>query len=389
MFRGGCTLESAEAVCDADLDTLASLLDKSLVRRRTGRLGEERFWMLETIREFARRATRGLRRSRELRRRHAERMLEIATEAHLSEDDDEPFDLPAGIAERDDFRAALDWAATSDPELGLELAIALENLWAAHAPAEGARRTSELLDRAGDLPVRLRARALRVLAGAANLAGDPNARRLHEQSLELFRELGDERSIAQLLHRLASEALDDDPALARRYLDESVAISQGRYPLVDCINVYIEAQLALQAGDLAMAMELTKRSEALAAQMGFDWWRAVQLNLLAKMAAQNGIYDEAERAARAALRLEREQENRLYAVHSLAYLARALFARGELELAGTLWGSVEDEVDHDRAPELVAARRARVHVRARARATRRLLGCRRDGSRGASSQTVP
>ena len=32
---------------------LASLLDKSLLRRRTGRLGEERYWMLETIREFA------------------------------------------------------------------------------------------------------------------------------------------------------------------------------------------------------------------------------------------------------------------------------------------------------------------------------------------------
>src|SRR3954470_19342286 len=53
VFRGGCTLETAELVCDSDLDTLASLLDKSLLRRRTGRLGEERYWMLETIREFA------------------------------------------------------------------------------------------------------------------------------------------------------------------------------------------------------------------------------------------------------------------------------------------------------------------------------------------------
>ena len=43
--------ESSSA--SADLDTLASLLDKSLLRRRTGRLGEERYWMLETIREFA------------------------------------------------------------------------------------------------------------------------------------------------------------------------------------------------------------------------------------------------------------------------------------------------------------------------------------------------
>ena len=54
VFRGGATLENAEQVCGADLDTLASLLDKSLVRRRTDADGEERFWMLETIREFAR-----------------------------------------------------------------------------------------------------------------------------------------------------------------------------------------------------------------------------------------------------------------------------------------------------------------------------------------------
>ena len=48
VFAGGGTLDAVEAVCAADLDVLASLLDKSLVRR-TG----ERVWMLETIREFA------------------------------------------------------------------------------------------------------------------------------------------------------------------------------------------------------------------------------------------------------------------------------------------------------------------------------------------------
>ena len=48
VFRGGCTLEAAEEVCDADIDTLQSLIDKSLLRRQG-----ERFWMLETIREYA------------------------------------------------------------------------------------------------------------------------------------------------------------------------------------------------------------------------------------------------------------------------------------------------------------------------------------------------
>ena len=51
VFAGGCTLEAAEEVCDADLDTLQSLVEKSLLRH-TG----ERFWMLETIREYAARA---------------------------------------------------------------------------------------------------------------------------------------------------------------------------------------------------------------------------------------------------------------------------------------------------------------------------------------------
>src|SRR4029078_10648838 len=44
VFRGGCTLEAAEEVCDADVDTLQSLIDKSLVRRQA-----ERFLVAATI----------------------------------------------------------------------------------------------------------------------------------------------------------------------------------------------------------------------------------------------------------------------------------------------------------------------------------------------------
>jgi predicted ATPase/class 3 adenylate cyclase len=48
VFAGGCTLEAAEEVCDADLDTLQSLVEKSLLR-----FSDERYWMLETISEYA------------------------------------------------------------------------------------------------------------------------------------------------------------------------------------------------------------------------------------------------------------------------------------------------------------------------------------------------
>jgi predicted ATPase len=53
VFQGGCTLEAAERVCAAAPDALASLIDKSLVRRRDA-VGGSRYWMLETIREHAR-----------------------------------------------------------------------------------------------------------------------------------------------------------------------------------------------------------------------------------------------------------------------------------------------------------------------------------------------
>ena len=46
-LRGRATLDAVEEVCGADLETLASLLDKSLLRR-----DEDRYWMLETIREY-------------------------------------------------------------------------------------------------------------------------------------------------------------------------------------------------------------------------------------------------------------------------------------------------------------------------------------------------
>jgi predicted ATPase/class 3 adenylate cyclase len=83
VFSGGCTLDAAEDICDADLDVLQSLVEKSLLRH-TG----ERFWMLETIREFAaerleaapERLVEGSD-AVEVRRRHAEHLVAFAREA--------------------------------------------------------------------------------------------------------------------------------------------------------------------------------------------------------------------------------------------------------------------------------------------------------------------
>ena len=58
VFAGGFRLDAAEAICGADLDGVDALLDNSLVRSEVQPDGEPRFFMLETIREYATRAAR-------------------------------------------------------------------------------------------------------------------------------------------------------------------------------------------------------------------------------------------------------------------------------------------------------------------------------------------
>ena len=70
VFLGGCTFEAAEEICDAEPDTLQSLLDKSLLRRRDSSAGH-RYWMLETIRDFAGEGLDGSGEAEEVARRHA------------------------------------------------------------------------------------------------------------------------------------------------------------------------------------------------------------------------------------------------------------------------------------------------------------------------------
>ncbi|CAN5206475.1 hypothetical protein BH20ACT13_BH20ACT13_18150 [soil metagenome] len=345
VFRGGCTLESAERVCDAGLETLASLFDKSLIRRRTGRLGEERFWMLETIREFAAEQLDASGDVDEMGRRHAERMLEIATSAHLSEDDDEPFQLETALAEREDLRAALDWTMSRDVVLAARLAVSLETFWNAHANEEGRERLCSIVTQADALEPGLLSKVLRV-AGNTRYNADEGAAKSHwERSLQLCRAVGDDRGAALVLHRMALIPLaHGDIEQSRRMLDESQRLAAGRSQLIEAVNLWMYAQFAFEDGRVEEAISLSRKSAEQADAIGWTWWVSGQRTYLAGLALETGDLDAAEREARAALVIGREHENRQRSAGAISKLAQAAFTRGEIERAGVLWGAAEYEL---------------------------------------------
>jgi predicted ATPase len=262
VFAGGCTYEAAESVCDADPDSLQSLLDKSLLRKRDTPLGP-RYWMLETIREYAFECL-AAGEAADLRRRHAHFYAELGESLGLTVeafDPATPLRHDVALADRDNFRVALEWGLECDPRLGLRLAIALEQHWVTHNPFEGTRWYHELLARAGELPPALRAQALRSLGGTSELAGDfEAAERLYAESRELYERLGDEWGIVHLRHRLANCAyFRSDYESAVPIYEENLARTRRMGGgLLEAEAIGGIASIARITGDLEKSYELSQ-----------------------------------------------------------------------------------------------------------------------------------
>ncbi len=177
VFAGGFTLEAAEAVCDADIATVAALVDRSMVRR-----DGERFGMLETIREFALEQLQASSDADAVRARHSSYFEAIAEQAHAQRWHDDKAGLDQLEREHDNLRAALDDLRDRDPHRALRLAGALGWFWHLHSHfSEGRRRLSDALALAPEVDA-ARARALAAAGEIAAWSGDlETARPLHRR----------------------------------------------------------------------------------------------------------------------------------------------------------------------------------------------------------------
>jgi predicted ATPase/class 3 adenylate cyclase len=349
VFRGGCTLAAAEAVCAADLDGLQSLVDKSLVRVRE----EHRFWMLETLREFALERLSVSGEEDALRRAHAEFFLSLAEEADLSVEGIESGRGESGYAivlpEQTNLRAALDWlAAVGEVEDAMRLAVMLEQFWVTNAPGEGKRRMTELLALGDDVPDKLRVRAIRVLAGSTYIAGEfEDGARLSEEALAVYRRLDDRWGIAHMLSRLAIDAKRvGEVERARALIEESLALDSEKFNEAGALTLL--GELAFDEGRYDEALELLDRSARLAAEIEFVWWQKNSLQIAAEYALHTGRAADAMSRARESLPIARSIGDRQGTIYGLALLAWAASVMGELDRAGRLWGAIDAEAARGR-----------------------------------------
>ena len=333
VFRGGCTLEAAEEVTDADLDVLQSLVGKSLVRHT-----DERYWMLETIREYAAERLEESGEGEELRRRHADQFLALAEEAEPNlrwSGSPEPW-LDRLESEQDNLRAALDQLdATDDGQRALQLTGALYRFWVMKGHlAEGRRRLEAAL--AGDeRPTAFRARAL---GGAAVLAfGDDTAmaKRHAEEALALQRTLEDAWGTAYaalVLGEIVEGEGDLEAAgdLFGESLRDFRAIGDEHYALVatqGLAGVYenlseLERARALHEDTLREARAHSNRRLV-----------ARALGQLAPYASNEGRFDDALAMLRESLAILCELDDRLGMADDLARIALTLALAGRNEVA--------------------------------------------------------
>jgi len=265
VFARGCTLAAATLVAGADVDTLDSLVDKSLVRRSVA-AGATRVSLLETIREFAHDALVENGDWDERTDLHASYFLELARTLEPELSSPRALAILERIdAEYDNLLVALARLLEARDVRAVELAAASWRLWYLRGRiSEGRRWLGRVLDAPIGAPGSVRARAA---VGAATLA-------LHQADYEIAASL-------------AADAL----AFAR----------EGGHDAIACAAVRTLALVARDQGEHATARSLARQAVDEAKAIGDDYQRALALSCLARVEFFAG-------ANRASLRLHAEAE---------------------------------------------------------------------------------
>ena len=328
VFANGFTLEAVELVCDEEnegdvLESLAQLVNKSLVAADRASGQEARYDLHETIRQYAWARLGEAGEAGRMQERHAAYYCRLLEEAlpRFHYDDRAYLRLDWLETEYQNWQAlmsrSLDDSAVSR-EWGIRVASRLAGFWLPHGRiVEGRRWLDAALERADGATISTRAVLYARTAWLIGRYGDTQAPEMATKALALFRQLEDVEGIVHMTVTLSFQEYNFEQA--RSNLEQSLAPA-AEVGGASLTGVYFGLMsVALRTEDFELALEYGEK--ALSIQRGQGGSRIRQQELLNKLGScfmHLGKYDRAT-----ALLLE-----------ALA-LARALKLRGPI-MAATL-----------------------------------------------------
>jgi len=314
VFRGGWTLQAAEAVCAGEagegigqaevLDLLTGLVDKSLVCYDPA-AGEERYALQETIRQYAWQLLRETDSGESIQERHFRCYLALGREADSGlAGAEQGLWLTVLERERYNLDAALLWTATTPGRevSGITLAGNLARFWMLRGYWKEGRVWLErlLAHPYNELPRDAWPFCARASNGAGALAwaqGDlAAAREWYERSMQIWGQVGDLRGQAAVLGNLGILALQQNRrAEARRLEEQSLALRrQIEDPEGIANSLSNLGMIAWEERDHARALGYYAESLALRRERNDPHGIATCLNNLGLVACDQGNFARAD-----------------------------------------------------------------------------------------------
>lgn len=284
VFSGGFTLEAAEAVLGNSngglssinvLDGITSLVGNSLLVQKEPPAGQERFSMLEVVREYALEELETSEEAEQMRSDHAAYFAKLAETADpLLQRGDSVKWLNHLEEENDNLRAALYWSLERQPETAGRLAAALRFFWLFHTHiVEGHKWITLAFERNDTADLNIRSKLLNGIGVGARIRGDyDTAYQMHSAALAASMESGDRLEIALSYRGLgAVAARQADLKLAQECYERTLEISRELNDRSEIgYSLGSLGGLARLKGDNNRARELLKESLETVRELGQD-----------------------------------------------------------------------------------------------------------------------
>jgi predicted ATPase len=358
VFVGGGRIEQVEAVADPDgtlgidpIDGLQGLVEKSLLRRRDDADGEPRFWMLETIREYAVDALDALDAlgddAARSRRAHAVAYLAFA-EAQSARGGPHHTEASDRLEmEQPNLRAALDWSIqAADDDLLARLWIVVGDFWVERGLLREARAYVEPAVAAAtdELSFEDRTQVLRPAFWTYLWLGEQdNAEPVAEERIRVARASGDAKLIAGALSSLAAAAGQrGELERALEFQREAVAMCrESADPAMLATTLHNLGSCYADVENWERCRQAQEEALSICRQLGNDVEVALEQRSLGFVLLIMGDVEQASEHLRAALPVLHRNRQLLFLASGVRELGLVALEEGDPERAARLCAAGE------------------------------------------------